>query len=383
MEIGQVKGFLYDYAYAWLTTHHTKTGRRTRRRTPHPSPAVAKSVSTPSAGGWSTDGASEPEGPPPWGARGRASVRAERSGAKRPERSETSGGAVAEVVAVSGAVGGGGPSLDLGKNNSTSPETPENGRYDCREVYSNFRFEQVDADRAGPDEDLPTVPYRCGSWDCYCCGYRMRMNLIEEIARVCRERPEMSRLLTLTLDPAKAPEGDEERHRYITERWNALRTRLRREVGDFSFIWVREEQESGLPHLHVIVSRFLPQSVVSASWADLGGGEVVDIRQVDRVEKAAHYVGKYLTKHAMAELPEGTRRYGSSRDITLAVRGGGEGGEESEGDWRLVLEDYGALDWREEPLTRSVEGWDFICQREWGGPVPPDLDVPPGVQPGG
>jgi hypothetical protein len=272
------------------------------------------------------------------------------------------------VVAV--AVGGGGPSLDLGKNNSTSPETAENERYDCREVYSNFRFE-AEVPRDG-EEEPPTAEYRCGSWDCYCCGYRMRQNLVEEIERVAKERPGMSRLLTLTLDPEKAPRKQENQHHYITERWNALRTRLKREIGDFSYIWVREEQESGLPHLHAIVSRYLPQEIVSGAWADLGGGGVVDIRKIDRVDKAAHYVGKYLTKDALSGLPDGIRRYGSSADIDLEVRGGGG----SERDFALKLEDYEITNTEGEPLTRGVVAADFKRQREWGGPVPPDVDKP-------
>ena len=249
------------------------------------------------------------------------------------------------------------PSLDSGWNNSTDAETADNGRYDCRHVYSNFEFESPEGE---------TAAYRCGSWDCYCCGYRMRQNLVEEIERVCRDRPEMSRLLTLTLDPAKVPRGEED-HKYLTGRWNALRTRLKREIGDFSYIWVREEQENGNPHLHVIVSRFLPQAVVSKAWAELGGGEVVDIRQVDRVEKTAHYVGKYLTKNALTDLPDGIQRYNASADIDLAVRGS----DDSSGEWSLLMDDYLAR--RDgEPLRRGVVDADFAQQREWNGPVPPD-----------
>jgi hypothetical protein len=256
------------------------------------------------------------------------------------------------------------PSLDLGLNNSTSPESAENGRYDCREVYENFEFESTEGD---------TAPYRCGSWECYCCGYRMRQNLIEEISRVTSERPEMSRLLTLTLDPAKAPEDQGEQHRYITERWNALRTRLKREIGDFSYIWVREEQENGLPHLHAIVSRYLPQGVVSKAWSELGGGEIVDIRKIDRADKAAHYVGKYLTKDALSGLPDGIQRYNSSQDITLDVRGDKD---DSDGDWSLVMDDYEITPVDGEgPLRRGVTDADFVRQREWGGPVPPDRGV--------
>jgi hypothetical protein len=265
----------------------------------------------------------------------------------------------AVVVAVSRADSG--PSLDLGGNNSTSPESSENDRYDCTDVYDNFEYESAEGE---------TAQYRCGSWECYTCGYRMRMNLIEEIKRVTAERPEMSRMLTLTLDPAKAPDDQDEQHKYITERWNALRTRLKREIGDFSYIWVREEQENGLPHLHALVSRFMPQGVVAEAWSELGGGEIVDIRKIERTEKAAHYIGKYLTKDALSGLPDGIQRYNSSADITLDVRG--DKGE-SEGEWSLMMDDYEVTTVGDsEPLRRAVTTSDFARQRDWGGPVPPD-----------
>lgn len=268
-------------------------------------------------------------------------------------------------------------SLDLGENDSTRPEDAvsegngdegrgqnrSNGgaeRYDCRHVYENFEFENEEGD---------TATYRCGSWECYCCGYRMRQNLIEEIKRITSERPEMCRLLTLTLDPEKAPDKQEDQHKYITERWNALRTRLKREIGDFSYIWVREEQENGLPHLHAIVSRYLPWETLDAAWKELGGGHV-DIQHLDRVEKAAHYIGKYLTKDALSGLPDGIQRYNSSADLTLDVRG--DKGEDSPGDWRLLMDDYAITHDDGEPLRRGVTGSDFAQQKEWGGPVPPD-----------
>ena len=257
-------------------------------------------------------------------------------------------------------------SLVLGKNNSTSPDDGENDRYDCRHTYRNFEFENGEGD---------TAPYRCGSWDCYCCGYRMRMNLVEEIARVCESRPAMRRLMTLTVDPKKAPDDADEQHRYLTERWNALRTALSRRYEDFSYIWVREEgekSETAHPHLHIIVNQYVPQDWLSSTWSELGGGEVVDIRYLDRVEKAAHYIGKYLTKNALTGLPDGIRRYGSSSDIDLDVRGESD----SDGNWRLLMDDYviTSLD-GSGPLRRGVTPSDFAQQREWDGPVPPDVDL--------
>lgn len=242
-------------------------------------------------------------------------------------------------------------------------EKYELGRYDCRTVYSNMEYRS---------EDGQTAEYRCGSWECYCCGYRMRQNLVEEIQRVCRQRPQMRRLLTLTLDPSKAPASQEEQHSYLTRRWNALRTELNDQYGNLSYIWVREEGESGNPHLHIIVDRYIPQSWLSNTWSRLGGGKVVDIRHLDRVEKAAHYVGKYLTKEALSGLPDGIRRYGSSQDISLGVRGGSDDDDDDGPSWSLVVEDQDTSRvGTNEPLVRGVAPVDFVLQRLWGGPEPP------------
>lgn len=249
-------------------------------------------------------------------------------------------------------------SFNLGKNDcNSSAGAGEDSRYDCRKVYRNF-FHECE------DESDVTAPFRCGSWDCYCCGYRMRMNLIEEIQRVVTERPELRRLLTLTLDPKKIPE-DEEPHRYLTETWRKMRVYIRRKYGDFSFIWVREEQDNGNPHLHILVSKYLPQEWVSRSWSSLGGGEVVDIRRIDRVEKAGNYLGKYLTKNSQSDFPDNTPRYNSSDDINLDVRGGGD----SDKNWILKKDD------RILGTDRPVYGLDFYLQKKWNGPKPPpELD---------
>ena len=266
-------------------------------------------------------------------------------------------------------------SLVLGKNdcNSQESESPggsKGGRYDCREVYRNMRHRAV-TQRDGEDE-LPEAPFRCGQWDCYCCGYRMRMNLVEEVERVARDRPEMRRFMTLTLDPKKLPPeargDDKKRVGYLMETWRKFRVYIQREYGDFSFIWVKERGEENEKHwhLHIIVSRYLDQGWISEAWSAIGGGEVVDIRRVDRCEKVAHYLGKYLTKNALSEFPEDVQRYNASEDIELDVRGGSN----SSRDFELVMDDYEVGD-RDDPLTRAVVPIDFVLQRKWGGPVPP------------
>jgi len=296
----------------------------------------------------------------------------------------TGGGEIvcgAEVVAVSGAESGGGPSLVPGKNNcnnaesGSTAESSEGDRYDCRQVYSNFKF-QADTARDGEDEP-PEAVYRCGQWDCYCCGYRMRMNLVEEIERLVKRRPEMRRFLTLTLDPSKLPDevqGDDEAiTAHLMETWRKFRVYIQREYGDFSFVWVKERGEENQDHwhLHVLVSRYMDQSWISRAWSAVGGGEVVDIRRVNRCEKVGHYLGKYLTKNALSGFPDGVQRYGTSEDIELDVRGS----ESSERGFSLKMDDY-QITRDGEPLTRGVVPADFIEQRENGGPLgkgpPPD-----------
>jgi hypothetical protein len=274
----------------------------------------------------------------------------------------------------------GGPSLVDGKNNSRDSsdgqteqsrltdhydrdrgdDDPE--RYDCREIYRNMQLES---------EDGETAPFRCNSWDCYCCAHRMRCNLIEELDRLVEERPELRRLLTLTLDPSSAPAEQSEQHRYLTERFNALRTELRDRWPDLSYVWIREEGESGNPHLHLLVDRYMDQGELSHLSERVGLGEVVDIRRVN-ARNAARYLTKYLTKGAFHDLPDGARRYGSSGDISLAVRGSTE---EPEKNWRLLMDDYeiSPID-GDGPLRRGVTSTDLYRQRIEGGP--PGLDPP-------
>ena len=237
-------------------------------------------------------------------------------------------------------------------------ETDAGGRYDCREIYRNMELEA--------SESGETAPFRCGSWDCYCCAHRMRHNFIEELERLVHERPELRRFLTLTLDPETAPESTVERHGYLTERFNALRTSLNDRYDGLSYIWVREEGESDNPHLHLIVDRYLPQEELSHLAKRVGLGRVVNIKRVE-ARSMAKYLTKYLTKGSMANLPKSARRYGSSADVDLDVRGGGGDGR----DWDLMMDDHSITKPDGEPLRRQVTRADLFQQKEWGGPVPP------------
>ena len=225
-------------------------------------------------------------------------------------------------------------------------------RPDCRQDLQHLRYQN--------EETGETAPYRCGSWDCECCGHRLRMSLIEEIERITEERPEMRRFLTLTVD-ASAPASRASQHEYITDRFNALRTELNDRYDDLSYLWVRHEgDERDRPHLHLLVDRFLPQSELSMLSKRVGLGEVVDIRRVD-ARNAAHYISAYLGRGALSHLPKGARRYGSSSDVDLDPR---NTGDDDETGWMLAAYDH------------VVEGWMSACsgdfKRSEGLKPPPD-----------
>jgi hypothetical protein len=228
----------------------------------------------------------------------------------------------------------------------------ERERPDCRVDLAHLQYRNR--------ETGETAAYRCDSWDCACCGHRMKMNLLEGIDEAVQAQPELSRLLTLTVDPSRFVDR-RTAHRQMGEAWNRLKAALRSSHGRFSHIWVREEQENGYPHLHVLVSRYLPQPEIEAAWDRAGMGEVVDIRRVE-ARKAGHYISKYLAKDAMANLPSGVHRYGSSADIELGVRG--DSSDENTA-WVLEAED------RVTGVVTEARPGDFIRRPPDELPNPP------------
>jgi len=65
-----------------------------------------------------------------------------------------------------------------------------------------------------------------------------------------------------------------------------------------NYIAILEFHKSGIPHLHVLIDRFIAQRWISEAWSALGGGGIVDIRFVD-VHRISHYLAKYLTKELL------------------------------------------------------------------------------------
>jgi hypothetical protein len=174
---------------------------------------------------------------------------------------------------------------------------------------------------------LRYVRLGCKRWTCPQCGPKKAKRLQRAIAEKATQKG-MNRFLTLTLNPATCTSHDSVG--YIRECWSKFRTSLKRRLGKtISFISVLELQKSGYAHLHVLVDRYIEQAWVSESWQAVGGGRIVDIRQVD-IHRVAPYLSKYLTKVLiLAGVRPGQRRYTTSRDILLFVR-------QESGLWKLM-----------------------------------------------
>jgi hypothetical protein len=164
----------------------------------------------------------------------------------------------------------------------------------------------------------------CKTWSCCYCGPRKAKRYKYLIGQLA-EREQLTRFLTLTLDPSKI-EGDSVQ--YLRGVFNKFRLYLRRKYGTpVKYIAVLEFHKSGVAHLHLLVDRFIPWEWIKQSWSALGGGEVVFIKYVD-VHRISRYLSKYLTKELLLSAPKRSRRVTTSRSLRLIEKKDAERGWE-------------------------------------------------------
>jgi hypothetical protein len=140
----------------------------------------------------------------------------------------------------------------------------------------------------------------------------------------------LKRFLTLTLDPKKLKRGSTlpEKIKYLNTVWRKMRVYLQRRLGKpLVFIAVVELQSNGTPHLHLLVGSYIPKAWITASWQALGGGWSTRIEYAD-IHRVAAYLSNYITDDSLCNLPEGTRRFSTSRGLSLFERK-----KKSDGTW--------------------------------------------------
>jgi hypothetical protein len=156
----------------------------------------------------------------------------------------------------------------------------------------------------------------CKAWGCPVCGPIKARKLQRAIEQQARKH-DLTRFLTLTLDPSTIPSGID-RVGHIRQVFRKFRVYLKRKHGkSITYIAVLEFHKSGIPHLHVLVNRYISQAWISRTWEALGGGRIVHIERIADLGRIGVYLSKYVTKSAILSAPWGMRRYTTSRDIEL------------------------------------------------------------------
>jgi hypothetical protein len=112
-------------------------------------------------------------------------------------------------------------------------------------------------------------------------------------------------------------------NRYLSSIWNKWRTATMRKFGNFSYIRMTEYHSDSIhPHIHCLVSSWLPIEYVRRTWDSYGGGEQVDVEYVEDIRRVSAYVAKYISKSAetpAAYWPKNTRHITTSRDIKIKL----------------------------------------------------------------
>lgn len=188
-------------------------------------------------------------------------------------------------------------------------------RFGCGEGTLVGPLTEAQAQGQAQAKDYGYKRHLCSAYKCPRCRPVKLRHVRNQVTHVATER-KLTRFVTLTLDPAKIPQGVLS-HAYLRECWRKMRVYLSRRSGrSVEFIAVVELQRSGIAHLHVLVGVYLPQEWLSKAWQAVGGGRIVDVRWVD-VQRIAGYLAKYLTKDSLQTLPSGTRLFSCSRGIVL------------------------------------------------------------------
>lgn len=171
--------------------------------------------------------------------------------------------------------------------------------------------------------------HKCKTWGCGVCGPKKLASVKLGIYREA-DKHGLQRFMTLTL-PGNFQGSYQDTVSALSESWKKLLIYLKRRLGvKIKYIKVVEPQERGVAHLHVLVSRFIPQAWLSKAWEALGGGKICDIRFVD-VHRIAGYVSKYMSKSMIGDDLGPYRRYSTSREISI-------NGEKlpPEGEWEFL-----------------------------------------------
>lgn len=199
------------------------------------------------------------------------------------------------------------------------------------------------------------IRHKCKTWGCGVCGPKKLASVKRGIYREA-DKHELRRFLTLTL-PGNFKGSYQDSVKALNKSWKKFGIYFKREFGEkLIYIKVVEPQKRGIAHLHVLVSRYIPQGWLSKIWQGIGGGRICDIRFVD-VHRIAAYISKYMSKAMIGDDLGPYRRYSTSQEISI------NGAKQpSEGVWEFLKVPIDGF-WR-YAVKEAQEGRSLIIQAE-------------------
>lgn len=136
----------------------------------------------------------------------------------------------------------------------------------------------------------------CDSWKCPVCSRRKKRELEKKIKIACDGKT--LRHLVLTL------KDDED----LMTKWNSFKTQLQKRGKLKEYIWVKEFQERGVRHLHILIFEFIRYELVNRYWEGR--------TSIKFVRGNKNYITKYLGELDAQELfNPGEKRFSTSRGL--------------------------------------------------------------------
>jgi len=160
----------------------------------------------------------------------------------------------------------------------------------------------------GDDGEVLVHPLACRSWNCPRCRQRNTRLLLRRLGSA-----KVTTFMTLTTNPA-AHACVADSFRSTSKAVNVLFKRIRRKwpAAKVEYFLVWERTKKGWPHAHLLLrAPFIPQRWLSATWKELTGAPIVDIRPANTAGEIGAYLVKYLAKDPY--VPAGMKRHRCSR----------------------------------------------------------------------
>lgn len=181
-------------------------------------------------------------------------------------------------------------------------------------------FSGIALSEKNEDEIKMLSRLRCKSWACPYCARGNRTRWRAFLLDVLPSVSEVWSFHTITCPDwiHKAKSYDESDRtlaslQHIQKNWDKFSKQMKRQLGAYEYLRVFEKHESGVLHIHLLVSHWIPEKEIKTAnkgkeneykyWRWLkdtlpayGFGKMTSSENIDQTTSAAGYVTKYMTK---------------------------------------------------------------------------------------